>query len=216
MLLLFVVVILMSVASSVSRARRRAAEERAEQARRADDFGDEADPFGGMSPFGMLPFGGLLEALMGGVGARSFRYDEETGQWVEITDEVPEPGPEPQSEREPTAADEAPRRGKRRSSRPRQANTSPLGPLGAMMGGLGGMGGGSGNFQVESPDELSTFDDVGGMETLKQEVQNTVGLMLEHPDDAERYGIEWNGILLHGPPGVGRRSSRARSQASTA
>ena len=28
--------------------------------------------------------------------------------------------------------------------------------------------------------------------------------MLEHPDDAERYGIDWNGILLHGPPGVGK------------
>jgi transitional endoplasmic reticulum ATPase len=35
-------------------------------------------------------------------------------------------------------------------------------------------------------------------------VQDTVGLMLRHPDDAERYGIEWNGILLHGPPGVGK------------
>ena len=57
---------------------------------------------------------------------------------------------------------------------------------------------------MQSPDELTTFDDVGGMETLKQEVRDTVGLMLEHPDDAERYGIEWNGILLHGPPGVGK------------
>jgi ribosomal protein S18 acetylase RimI-like enzyme len=28
--------------------------------------------------------------------------------------------------------------------------------------------------------------------------------MLEHPDDAERYGIDWNGILLHGAPGVGK------------
>jgi transitional endoplasmic reticulum ATPase len=28
--------------------------------------------------------------------------------------------------------------------------------------------------------------------------------MLRHPEDAERYGIEWNGILLHGPPGVGK------------
>ncbi|MCP9487017.1 MAG: ATP-binding protein [Gaiellaceae bacterium MAG52_C11] len=28
--------------------------------------------------------------------------------------------------------------------------------------------------------------------------------MLEHPDDAERYRIERNGILLHGPPGVGK------------
>lgn len=57
------------------------------------------------------------------------------------------------------------------------------------MGGLGGMGG-SGQFEVEPPEELSSFDDVGGMEDLKQEVRQTVGLMLEHPDDAERYGIE--------------------------
>ena len=42
------------------------------------------------------------------------------------------------------------------------------------------------------------------MESLKQELRDTVGLMLQHPDDAERYGIEWNGILLHGPPGVGK------------
>jgi transitional endoplasmic reticulum ATPase len=42
------------------------------------------------------------------------------------------------------------------------------------------------------------------MEPIKQEVRDTIGLMLEHPDDAERYGIEWNGILLHGPPGVGK------------
>jgi transitional endoplasmic reticulum ATPase len=45
---------------------------------------------------------------------------------------------------------------------------------------------------------------VGGMERLKQEVRDTVGLLLQHPDHAERYGIEWNGILLHGPPGVGK------------
>jgi len=66
------------------------------------------------------------------------------------------------------------------------------------------MGGGSGEFEVQPPDELTTFEDVGGMEQLKQEVRETIGLMLEHPDDAERYGIEWNGILLHGPPGVGK------------
>ncbi len=74
-----------------------------------------------------------------------------------------------------------------------------------MLGGMGGMpSDGSGEFEVQSPDELTTFDDVGGMETLKQEVRDTVGLMLENPDDAERYGIEWNGLLLHGPPGVGK------------
>ncbi len=69
------------------------------------------------------------------------------------------------------------------------------------MGGLGGMGG-SGQFEVEPPEELSSFDDVGGMEDLKQEVRQTVGLMLEHPDDAERYGIEWK---RHPPPRPPRR-----------
>jgi transitional endoplasmic reticulum ATPase len=67
----------------------------------------------------------------------------------------------------------------------------------------GGMGGG-GEFEVEPPDELVTFADVGGMEKLKREIRDTVGLLLEHPEEAERYGIEWNGILLHGPPGVGK------------
>jgi transitional endoplasmic reticulum ATPase len=42
------------------------------------------------------------------------------------------------------------------------------------------------------------------MEHLKQEVRDTIGLVLQHPEDAERYGIEWNGVLLHGPPGVGK------------
>ncbi len=71
------------------------------------------------------------------------------------------------------------------------------------MGAMGG-GDGSGEFKVERPDGLPDFSDVGGMDSLKQEVANTVGLMLEHPEDAARYGIEWNGILLHGPPGVGK------------
>jgi transitional endoplasmic reticulum ATPase len=42
------------------------------------------------------------------------------------------------------------------------------------------------------------------MEGLKRELDESVGLLLKHPDEAERYGIEWNGILLHGPPGVGK------------
>jgi hypothetical protein len=200
--LLFVIVAFMSVASSISRARRRAYEEqlRAEESLQRNRGDNGQDPYGGASPFGALPFGGLLEALMTGAGAHSFRYDEQTGEWVEITEEMPEPEPEP----EPAADGAAPkRRRKRRRPANRPSSGSMMGPFGAMMGGMGG-GGGSGNFQVEPSDELSTFEDVGGMEALKQEVRDTVGLMLEHPDEAERYGIEWNGILLHGPPGVGK------------
>jgi len=108
------------------------------------------------------------------------------------------PAPEP----EPRAANgDAPARRRRVRTKPRTAS---MGSFGGMLGGLGGMGGGSGEFEVQPPDELTTFEDVGGMEELKQEVRETVGLMLEHPDDADRYGIEWNGILLHGPPGVGK------------
>jgi transitional endoplasmic reticulum ATPase len=68
----------------------------------------------------------------------------------------------------------------------------------------GALGGASGEFTVQPPEELVTFAKVGGMEGLKQEVRDTVGLLLEHPGEARRYGIEWNGILLHGPPGVGK------------
>src|SRR3982751_805934 len=93
---------MMIVFTSMARraARRRAAaieeELRRQEERRAR--GEEPE-----SPFGLRPFGGLLEQLMGGIGAQSYTYDERTGQWVEVTDEVPEPEPEP--EREPEPAD---------------------------------------------------------------------------------------------------------------
>src|SRR5439155_14943218 len=51
---------------------------------------------------------------------------------------------------------------------------------------------------------LPRFSDVGGNDALKEELRTTVGLLLQHPDDAERYRITWNGLLLHGPAGSGK------------
>jgi transitional endoplasmic reticulum ATPase len=123
------------------------------------------------------PLAGLFAGGPGGSGmwSRSYTWDADTGRWVEVTGHHPG-------------------RGRRRAGRPRLRRQASL--LDGMLDG--------GEFRVEPPDGLPTFADVGGMEALKREVRDTVGLMLEHPDVADRYGIEWNGILLHGPPGVGK------------
>lgn len=194
LLVVFVfLVLVMSVVGRMARAsRRRGYEEeqrRLEESRRQG--GEEP-----ISPFAGMPFGGLFEEMFRGIETRSYRIDPETGEWVEMTAEQPtEPEPQPVNGAEP--------RRRKRKSRTQSKSTSSMGPFG-MLGGMGMPSDGSGEFEVEPPEELSTFEDVGGMEKLKQEVKDTVGLMLEHPDDAERYGIDWNGILLHGPPGVGK------------
>src|SRR5690606_12674212 len=54
------------------------------------------------------------------------------------------------------------------------------------------------------PGSLPTFADVGGMEELKATLRDTVGLVRAHPDRAAAYGIGFNGLLLHGPPGCGK------------
>lgn len=51
---------------------------------------------------------------------------------------------------------------------------------------------------------LPTFADVGGMDQLKRELSDTIGLLLAFSGEADRYRITFNGILLHGPPGVGK------------
>jgi transitional endoplasmic reticulum ATPase len=198
-LLLFALLVLMSIVNAIARAgrRRRMLEEqrRRELERRPHD--GEASPFTG------VPFGGLLEAMLGGTGGwtRTLEYDERTGRWVEVGDQLGRPD-EPAGPAEPAApgagAPPEDRRFERRS--PRRA--TPSSPLTTLLGGA--LGGADGNFAVQRPDDLVTFEDVGGMDRLKQEVRDSVGLMLEHPDQAERYGIEWNGILLHGAPGVGK------------
>ena len=186
--LLLVLLFFASIASAIGRASRRRRRQEEELALRP---------------------GSLFEQMMDGAWTRSYGYDPRTGEWVDMSDVVPEPDPDPapppqheerESPAEPTGPGRAPRR------RPRPRASAPANPLASLLGGGlgGGMGGQGGNFEVQGPDELITFADVGGMEPIKQEVRDTVGLMLEHPHEAERYGIEWNGILLHGPPGVGK------------
>ncbi|MBK8074805.1 MAG: AAA family ATPase [Kineosporiaceae bacterium] len=51
---------------------------------------------------------------------------------------------------------------------------------------------------------LPTFADVGGMEQLKTELSDTIGLLLAFSGEADRYRITFNGVLLYGPPGVGK------------
>jgi transitional endoplasmic reticulum ATPase len=196
-LFVFVLLMLVMSVSSANRRRRRMLEEeqrrQAELARRAAE-----GPGGGESPFAAMPFGSLFEHLLTGPGSwsRSLEYDDRTGEWVDVSNRQPATEAPP----EPTAPESRQRRRSRaRVGAPQQAAN----PLSGLFGGMQG-GDGSGSFEVQPPEELIDFDDVGGMEPLKAEVRDTVGLMLEHPDHAERYGIEWNGILLHGPPGVGK------------
>jgi transitional endoplasmic reticulum ATPase len=53
-------------------------------------------------------------------------------------------------------------------------------------------------------DRLPDFERVGGLAKLKQEMHDTVGLVVRNPKAAAEYGISWNGLLFHGPPGVGK------------
>jgi transitional endoplasmic reticulum ATPase len=195
--LFFLTFVLLGALARASARRHRAMieeDERQAAARRAPgaDFPDP--PF--VSPLDLL-FGGML-----GGGVRSYELDPETGRWVEVTNDPPQREPD---EPPPHADTPAGDRRRRRAERLRQRPAQTANPLAGLLGGgmLGGMGGG-GEFEVQPPDELITFADVGGMEKLKREIRDTVGLMLQHPEGAERYGIEWNGILLHGPPGVGK------------
>jgi len=190
---------------SVSRSARRG-REAAERRRQEEERMREQGGSPGGSPFAATPFGSIFDGIFSGAGmrSRSLAYDPETGQWVDISDEFPGDGPQSEEVAEGEGKEDEPRR--RPQPPVRQSGSgSPLGGLFGNLGAMGGNGGmGGGEFNVEPASELHDFDDVGGMESLKQEVTDTVGLVLDHPDDAERYGIEWNGILLHGPPGVGK------------
>jgi transitional endoplasmic reticulum ATPase len=203
MLFLFLMILFLffGIASSIARSiRRRQEEQRLQEELAAHP--EEQRSGAGASPFVGMPFGSLFEQLFSMGSARSLAFDPETGQWVDITDQEHMYGPGPVASHPdpaPTPDSAPPPRPAKRTTRPRSSTmANPLSGL------FGSGGDGSGEFDVEPADELGSFKDVGGMETLKQEVRDTIGLMLKHPADAERYGIEWNGILLYGPPGVGK------------
>lgn len=61
-----------------------------------------------------------------------------------------------------------------------------------------------GSGRVKPAGSLPTFRDVGGMDSLKSDLQDTLGMLLAFAGEAERYKITFNGILLHGRPGVGK------------
>ena len=57
---------------------------------------------------------------------------------------------------------------------------------------------------LREPPEVD-FDDVGGMEGLKQELRELIIEPLENPEMYEEYGLTTaNGVLAHGPPGTGK------------
>lgn len=50
-----------------------------------------------------------------------------------------------------------------------------------------------------------TWDDVGGLEKVKIELQETVQYPVEHPEKFLKYGMSPSkGVLFYGPPGTGK------------
>ncbi len=56
---------------------------------------------------------------------------------------------------------------------------------------------------IEKPD--TTFNDIGGLETIEQELNESIILPLKSPEKFKKLGIEApNGVLLYGLPGTGK------------
>merc|ERR1711871_829098 len=56
---------------------------------------------------------------------------------------------------------------------------------------------------VETPDV--TWDDIGGLEKVKRELQETIQYPIEHPDKYKFFGMNPSkGVLFYGPPGCGK------------
>jgi transitional endoplasmic reticulum ATPase len=63
----------------------------------------------------------------------------------------------------------------------------------------------SGPFEGDIERPKTTFGDVGGMDTVKEEIRMKIILPLAHPEMFEAYGKKvGGGILMFGPPGCGK------------
>ncbi len=60
-------------------------------------------------------------------------------------------------------------------------------------------------FDTEVERPTITFDDIGGMESVKEEISLKIIYPLKHPEMYEAYGkLMGGGILMYGPPGCGK------------
>ncbi len=52
------------------------------------------------------------------------------------------------------------------------------------------------------------WDDIGGLDNVKRELQEVVQYPVEHPEKFEKFGMSPSkGVLFYGPPGAGHRRS---------
>lgn len=66
-------------------------------------------------------------------------------------------------------------------------------------------GGGEGDFETELERPKVRFENVGGMDQLKEEIRVKVIYPLEHPEIYQAYGKTiGGGIMMYGPPGCGK------------
>jgi transitional endoplasmic reticulum ATPase len=69
----------------------------------------------------------------------------------------------------------------------------------------GGDGGASASQWIVKQRSGLRFDDVAGLEDVKEDIRLKMLYPLQHPDLAERFGVKpGGGVLLYGPPGTGK------------